>query len=413
MRTAVWIAVAFALVAPLASAGAGHHPTEYLLGASPDQILSDASRWAARAAGDAGAPLPPGVAAAVREEGAAALQGADGARDALLADAREASRSVAGALPSDALRIDPGPAGPPLGQAAAAVSSALRESVAPVLAPFVAARHEGCRDLRPWFESVRDPLVAAYREIFAPERPREPRGLCEAIPGRDASGVASGDGLAPSPSLAPGGTSGAAGSSSGPQPAPERASESPRAEAPASASASVASRVAASAPHETAPFFAAALPIVLAAWALYRHLRRTSVLRNGTRRALLDLVGKQPGGTAHTMARALGIDRKTALYHLGVLRAFGHVECVRLGAWQRYVPAGSQAHRASALASVALASPAARAVMAALRERPDASSSELAQAAGIPRSTAAWHARRLRQFPCLEAPPAVAEPVPG
>lgn len=142
------------------------------------------------------------------------------------------------------------------------------------------------------------------------------------------------------------------------------------------------------------PAPAAALGL-LALMALYVGLAPSEALGSPTRRRVHEAILADPGCTAHTIARALGIDDKTARHHLRVLRRAGVVQARRLGALERYfvpghLPPGGQE------AAVALRAPSARALARALRDQGRARAADLARRLDLSEATASVQLRRLQ-----------------
>ncbi|HVL87317.1 MAG TPA: helix-turn-helix domain-containing protein [Candidatus Thermoplasmatota archaeon] len=151
-----------------------------------------------------------------------------------------------------------------------------------------------------------------------------------------------------------------------------------------------------------APPLAGPLPILvllgallLPAWLLYRRLCRNRALDQPTRRRILERLDESPGATAGALAAALAIDRDTAEHHLRVLRQFREVEERRVGARLRYFRTGRMGSEAERMARLATANPSTRRVLSVLARDPSAPLAVVAQRAGLPKSTARDHLRRL------------------
>lgn len=152
-----------------------------------------------------------------------------------------------------------------------------------------------------------------------------------------------------------------------------------------------------SSPSGNWPFLSTFLAaLFVAVVILYRRLDRRHVLDQPLRQGILAYVASEPGSTAGTIARALGIDRHTALHHLRVLHEFGAVEMKRIGARLRYFRAGAAPGVRAKAAAVAAATPKAKAVLEAAALQPESTLAELASRTGLSVSTVHWERRRLR-----------------
>ncbi|HLF22953.1 MAG TPA: helix-turn-helix domain-containing protein, partial [Burkholderiales bacterium] len=127
-------------------------------------------------------------------------------------------------------------------------------------------------------------------------------------------------------------------------------------------------------------------------------LVRDDVLSHPMRRSVYDRVVATPGTTAGAISRELGVDRRTANHHLRVLREFHAIEARAIGARTRFFKNGGTFGDSEKLRIVALSSDKARTIAAALARNPEASLNRLALETGLPKSTARWHAKRLRRF---------------
>ena len=108
---------------------------------------------------------------------------------------------------------------------------------------------------------------------------------------------------------------------------------------------------------------------------------------------ILQLLRDRPYNT-NQVASLLTIDYKTAQHHLRVLRRSGFVQARASGKLERYFVAGDLAPGGQEEA-LALRSPSARALRAALGARGRARAAELARAAALSEATASVQLRRL------------------
>lgn len=137
---------------------------------------------------------------------------------------------------------------------------------------------------------------------------------------------------------------------------------------------------------------AATAAAILALLGLYVRLAPSAVLASPARQRVLEHVRGDPGCTAGTVARALGLSYKTALHHLRVLRRAGYVS-VLPGRQDRLFAAGSLPP-AGMRSAVVLRAPSARALLRALGRGP-ARARDLARALGLSETTASVQLRRL------------------
>jgi DNA-binding transcriptional ArsR family regulator len=128
--------------------------------------------------------------------------------------------------------------------------------------------------------------------------------------------------------------------------------------------------------------------------ALYVRLAPAAALASPMRQRVWAHVRADPGCTVGSVARALGLDYKTALHHLRILRRAGCLTAIE-GAQCRYFVNGALASRDMA-GAVVLRAPSARALREAIASQP-ARAAELARALGISETTASVQLRRLAQ----------------
>jgi DNA-binding transcriptional ArsR family regulator len=145
-------------------------------------------------------------------------------------------------------------------------------------------------------------------------------------------------------------------------------------------------------PPEAAAVATASLAMLLGG-ALYVRLAPGALLESPTRQRVLAFLRGDPGATVGTVARALGLDYKTAQHHLRILRHAGFVAIVRSGRLDRYFVAGDLPPERMRAALV-LRSPAARALAQAL-EAQRARAADLARSLNLSEATASVQLRRL------------------
>ncbi|HVL88253.1 MAG TPA: helix-turn-helix domain-containing protein [Candidatus Thermoplasmatota archaeon] len=289
------------------------------------------------------------------------------------------------------------------GQSAPVLANAA-DAAAPAIAPTVAAtRHAGvlCRQR----ESHAQPVLSEARQRFHSDWLQD---ACRVLPA-DRAPLARGTtrdvpAAAPTreePAAAPTWLANAA--SEGSLEGAASGRERPPAAAPAGPGLSAQTRAMAGTGlgADAVPFALLAGSALLLAWALYRRLSREDVFSSSTRQAVYERVLAKPGTTAGSLAASLGVEHRTVVHHLRVLREFHLVEASRVGARVRYFRNGGSFPEAKRREAVALLHPASRRVLDALSVDPGQSLSGLAAATGLPRSTARWHRDRLRAFGLL------------
>lgn len=144
---------------------------------------------------------------------------------------------------------------------------------------------------------------------------------------------------------------------------------------------------------------------LLLAWALYRRLRRASLLEHPARKALLELVTANPGITIGRAAQVLGNDYKTVQHHADLLVSDGHLS-VHLNGRQRCMFLNAQPYTNAARAALLVRQrPVAHRFLEALGQGP-LPRRELLLKVPVGR-TAAWRAlRALQEHGWVEVVPA-------
>jgi DNA-binding transcriptional ArsR family regulator len=150
------------------------------------------------------------------------------------------------------------------------------------------------------------------------------------------------------------------------------------------------------------PLAAFAIAIVLLAPPLYHRLQKQKLLDHGARARLYQLVQERPGIHIEELARAAGISRSTAVYHLRLLTRHGHIVAMGARKSVHYYPNSGIADAGQRGQRALLASPRARTVASVVQHRPGITRNELAPAAGITLSTLSWHLGRLVEAGLLE-----------
>lgn len=277
------------------------------------------------------------------------------------------------------------------------VASALREAG-------ISTQGNGCRDLPRPPEELNRAYSSGGSDLWIDEcrwmgppygspGPRRSSGEASALPPEASTPIASAPHAASS-EVATGELSALRAASDGG--APPRASPLPRAHV-----ASPPTGIPQDPPLLAAIAAVAALASLLAV--LYRRLSRDDALSNPTRARVYAFIQTHPGATLGAIARALRLDRRTVMHHVGVLRDFDLVASAAVGARTRYYGNGGAHTDLEKRMHVALESRKARAVVAFIVRRPGASTAEVAHATGLPWSTAAWHRARLERLGATSA----------
>lgn len=135
---------------------------------------------------------------------------------------------------------------------------------------------------------------------------------------------------------------------------------------------------------------------------LYTRLTKREILEHEDRQAILALVEDRPGIHFRDIARRLDLGHGILDHHLRKLTEAGVLEEHATESHRCYFPTGRiPASEREALANVKAGS--ARRLMAALREHPGSSLSELAEAVGLARSTVSHHIARLEDVRVVDA----------
>lgn len=128
------------------------------------------------------------------------------------------------------------------------------------------------------------------------------------------------------------------------------------------------------------------------------------VLESGTRRQIHELIGEEPGIHFNELRRRLATGRGVLDHHLDRLTAAGLIVEHEGDGYTCYFQAGSTEVEVRNVADRVRAR-GARELVAKLRHAPGASVTELAQAAGVARSTASYHIDRLAEAGLVERKP--------
>jgi predicted transcriptional regulator len=119
-----------------------------------------------------------------------------------------------------------------------------------------------------------------------------------------------------------------------------------------------------------------------------------------TREILAKILRERPGLTPADAARALGVDRTTAQYHLRRLVREGRAVTGGAARGMRYFPPGAVPREAR---EAFIAAQRGSALLDALRGKPGCTQSALARDLGVPRPSLAWHLDRLRKAGLVRA----------
>lgn len=135
---------------------------------------------------------------------------------------------------------------------------------------------------------------------------------------------------------------------------------------------------------------------------LYNRLTRREGLDHDKRREIVALVREEPGIHYAALRRRLDLVDGTAQHHLRKLEELDLVETRTTHGYTCYFPPGEVDQRLMDAAAT-LKADTARRILAAVRARPGASASEVAEAAGVSPSTAHHHLERLREAGLVDA----------
>lgn len=130
---------------------------------------------------------------------------------------------------------------------------------------------------------------------------------------------------------------------------------------------------------------------------MFPRIRNGRVLECDARARAYALVRARPGVTIGDISRELGIDFRTAEYHLRVLQKLHFVEELRVGSRRHFFQNGGTYSRDRQLELALLRAHARRRVLARLRRGRGMSLRELARSLGMSRGTVQHHVIRLRR----------------
>lgn len=133
---------------------------------------------------------------------------------------------------------------------------------------------------------------------------------------------------------------------------------------------------------------------------LYTRLDRAKVVGHPARRALLQLLEREPGVHLEAAQRALGVGAGTLAHHVGILERAGLLRVQRAGRFRRLYPAALNGQ--AALRDAALRPPRSAALHKLVTEHPGVGLREAARLLGVPASSLQWHVARLEQAGLVE-----------
>lgn len=136
---------------------------------------------------------------------------------------------------------------------------------------------------------------------------------------------------------------------------------------------------------------------------MFPRIRNGRVLECEVRARAYATVRAKPGVTIAEIARTIGVDFRTAEYHLRVLRELHLVEGLCLGSRRHFFQNGGTFSRERQEALALLRLPARRRICAHLDRNPGAGIRQLAPHTGLGRSTVHHHIRLLRRAGLLKA----------
>lgn len=144
---------------------------------------------------------------------------------------------------------------------------------------------------------------------------------------------------------------------------------------------------------------------------LYTRLDRAKVVGHPARRALLQLLEREPGVHLEAAQRALGVGAGTLAHHVGILERAGLLRVQRAGRFRRLYPAALNGQ--AALRDAALRPPRSAALHKLVTEHPGVGLREAARLLGVPASSLQWHVARLEQAGLVERRAGALHPRPA
>lgn len=134
---------------------------------------------------------------------------------------------------------------------------------------------------------------------------------------------------------------------------------------------------------------------------LFSRVAADELATHPARRRILDAVEAQPGIHYQALVRMTGLAKGTVEHHVRKLVRAGLLTARRAQGYSCYFPAGTP--RQALEAAGAAKAPGAQRILAAVAQRPGASSQEVAAAAAVDATTVTHHVQRLSQAGLIEA----------
>ena len=136
--------------------------------------------------------------------------------------------------------------------------------------------------------------------------------------------------------------------------------------------------------------------------ALYTRIAKERLLDHGAREHLLDAVRATPGSSLADLARASGLARNTAVYHMFRLEREGLVSSLRNGRSRLYYAPGALEQRERAPVMAAVRHPVTASIARQVGAHPGLDQHSICARFGLAPSLAHWHAKRLVQAGVVE-----------
>ena len=125
-------------------------------------------------------------------------------------------------------------------------------------------------------------------------------------------------------------------------------------------------------------------------------------LDNEIRLRILEFVKRNPGARFINIVRETGINRGTALYHLGVLEYFDMISKFRSGGYTLYFQNNGMYSSREKIVSLVLQEPTQRHIVEFLSKNEGATRGELANALDLSGSTITWHTAILKKYAIIQ-----------
>ncbi len=126
-------------------------------------------------------------------------------------------------------------------------------------------------------------------------------------------------------------------------------------------------------------------------------------LGNDIRLCIMEYIKNNPGARFINIVRETGVNRGTALYHLGVLEYFGLVSRFKSGSYTLYFQNNGMYSSREKIVSLVLQEPTQRRIIEFLSMHEGATRGEIAEALGLTGSTITWHTAILKKYDIVHA----------